>query len=78
MSAPSRSKRLGTTVGNLPVPSRIDRRQEIVEELTSMMLHGEEILSLLQPAEANAFRWIEQHVQRAYDEVNDVLLQLVD
>jgi hypothetical protein len=43
-----------------------------------MLLQGEEILSLLEPAEANKLRWIGRHVQRAYDEVNDVLLRLVD
>jgi hypothetical protein len=69
---------MGTAVGNLPVPGRVDLRQEIVESLASMLLEGEEILALLEPAEANAFRWIERHVQRAFDEVNEVLLQLVD
>jgi hypothetical protein len=78
MSMPSLSRRMGTSVGNLPVPARIDLRQEIVDELVSMLLQGEEILSLLEPAEANKLRWIERHVQRAYDEVNDVLLRLVD
>lgn len=78
MSTPSLSRRMGTSVGNLPVPARIDLRQEIVDELVSMLLQGEEILSLLEPADANKLRWIARHVQRAYDEVNDVLLRLVD
>lgn len=78
MNALSQSKRMGTAVGNLPVPGRVDLRQEIVDNLTSMLLQGEEILALLEPAEANAFQWIERHVQRAYDEVNKVLLQLAD
>jgi hypothetical protein len=69
---------MGTAVGNLPVPGRVDLRHEIVDELASMLLKSEEILALLEPAEANTFRWIERHVQRAYDEVNKVLLQLVD
>jgi hypothetical protein len=43
-----------------------------------MLLQSEEILALLELPEANAFRWIERHVRRAYDEVNNVLLQLVD
>jgi hypothetical protein len=67
-----------TPVGNLPVPSRLDLRQQIVDELASMLLQGEEILALLEPAEANTFRWVERHVQQAYDEINEVLLQLVD
>ena len=78
MNTLSQSKRMGTAVGNLPVPGRADIRQEIVDSLASMLLLGEDILALLEPAEANAFRWIERHVQRAYDEVNEVLLQLVD
>ena len=78
MNEHSQFRRVVTAVGNLPVPGRLDLRQQIVDELASMLLHGEEILVLLEPAEANAFRWVERHVQRAYDEVNEVLLQLVD
>jgi hypothetical protein len=69
---------MGTAVGNLPLPCRADVRHEIVDELASMLLKSEEILALLEPPEANAFRWIEQHVKRAYDEVNEVLLHLTD
>jgi len=78
MNEHSQLRRVGTAVGNLPVPGRLDLRQQVVDELASMLLQGEEILMLLEPAEANALRWVERHVQRAYDEVNEVLLQLVD
>ena len=78
MNVLNQHPRTGTAVGNLPLPGRIDVRQELVDGLASMLLQSEEILALLEPPEANAFRWIETHVRRAYDEVNNVLLALVD
>ncbi|MGZ5445923.1 MAG: hypothetical protein ACXW5U_29155 [Thermoanaerobaculia bacterium] len=55
---------------SLPVSDRV------LDRLADLMLDANDVLDLLRREEAMTIQWIRPHVQRVFDDVNDVMKRL--
>lgn len=53
-------------------------QERVLDRLADLLFDADEVLDLLKREDARGLQWVEEQVQRVYDDVNDVMKQLCD
>lgn len=52
--------------------------ERVLDRLADLLFEADEVLEMLRAEDTMRFQWVEPHIQRVYDEVNDVMKKLCD
>jgi hypothetical protein len=52
--------------------------ERVLDRLADLLFDADDLLDMLRAEDTMRMHWVEPHIQRVYDEVNDVMKELCD